>query len=74
MQMVDFPILRKYVLLGDDDNPAKDPKYAGYVVVWRGGIPTKKLPPNLFTKNYNMDEGVYKNGIYDTILLKDGKR
>ena len=62
-----FSKLRKYVLA---DDPSQDegpqPDYAGYVV-WRGSIPTSQLPKHVLQ---NIKEGVYKSGIYDTIVLK----
>jgi 2-polyprenyl-6-methoxyphenol hydroxylase-like FAD-dependent oxidoreductase len=62
-----FSKLRKYVLAQDpsqDDGP--QPEYAGYVV-WRGSVPVSQLPKNIL---YSIEEGVYKSGIYDTIVLK----
>ena len=61
-----FSSLRKYVL-GNENDAVVEPEYAGYVV-WRGSIPVKKLP-----RNFHIEEGVYKNGIYDTIVLKMAK-
>eukprot|EP00523_Entomoneis_sp_CCMP467_P009688 CAMPEP_0168724724 /NCGR_PEP_ID=MMETSP0724-20121128/3782_1 /TAXON_ID=265536 /ORGANISM="Amphiprora sp., Strain CCMP467" /LENGTH=375 /DNA_ID=CAMNT_0008771479 /DNA_START=104 /DNA_END=1228 /DNA_ORIENTATION=+ len=60
-----FSSLRRYVLEDQD----VEPTYAGYIV-WRGSIPVKKLPPSLEAQ---VEEGVYKDGIYDTIVLKMAK-
>eukprot|EP00977_Amphora_coffeiformis_P001580 scaffold301_cov150-Amphora_coffeaeformis.AAC.4 len=61
-----FSSLRKSVL-GNEPDGAAEPKYAGYVV-WRGSIPVQDLP-----HDFDIEEGVYKNGIYDTIVLKMAK-
>ena len=47
----------------------REPEYAGYVV-WRGGIPTSLLSRTVLTQ---LQEGVYKNGLHDTILLRQAK-
>lgn len=52
-------------------NVVPQPEYAGYVV-WRGEIPTSKFPASLL-KDIEYLEGVYKNCIYDTIVLKMAK-
>ena len=72
-----FSKLRKYVL--GNEGPFSttsasnmfqtEPEYAGYVV-WRGGVPVSKIPKHVAVQ---IREGVYKNGIYDTILLKQAK-
>jgi 2-polyprenyl-6-methoxyphenol hydroxylase-like FAD-dependent oxidoreductase len=71
-----FSNLRKYVLGDasscDSSNKVKyqlEPEYAGYVV-WRGSVPISKIPRNVLKK---IQEGVYKNGIYDTIVLQQAK-
>lgn len=51
--------------------PKTHPKYAGYVV-WRGSVDESKLTPTL-RHNIRYLEGVHKNGIYDTIVLKMAK-
>lgn len=56
-----FSSLRKYVV---DD---AEPEYAGYVV-WRGSVEMNDLP-----RDFEIEEGVYKHGIYDTIVLKMAK-
>jgi 2-polyprenyl-6-methoxyphenol hydroxylase-like FAD-dependent oxidoreductase len=83
-----FSTLRRYVL-GDDSSSSvsttnttrtststrklpeyqQEPDYAGYVV-WRGSVPTSHLSRTVLTQ---LEEGVYKNGVYDTILLKQAK-
>jgi 2-polyprenyl-6-methoxyphenol hydroxylase-like FAD-dependent oxidoreductase len=60
-----FSKLRQHVL-----SDAK-PEYAGYVV-WRGSVSVSKLSLKQ-QRDYQYLEGVYKNGIYDTIALKMGK-
>ncbi|KAL7576491.1 hypothetical protein ACA910_017994 [Epithemia clementina (nom. ined.)] len=62
-----FSSLRSFVLGAKEDDHA--PKYAGYVV-WRGSIPESVLSKNVI---WQLEEGVYKNGIYDTIVLKMAK-
>lgn len=72
-----FSKLRRYVLGDPNDNSCKandnsfqvEPEYAGYVV-WRGGVPVSEIPPHILPR---IREGVYKNGIYDTILLRQAK-
>ncbi|CAJ1966757.1 unnamed protein product [Cylindrotheca closterium] len=80
-----FSKLRKYVLRDDalDDNSNNncksphnnddyyqvEPEYAGYVV-WRGAVSISKIPLHILPR---IHEGVYKNGIYDTILLRQAK-
>jgi len=70
-----FSSLRdKYVLntTRSNNNAQKQqqrPEYAGYVV-WRGSVPADSLPNNLL---FHIEEGVYKNDIFDTIVLKMAK-
>lgn len=61
-----FSKLRQHVL-GDDAKP----EYAGYVV-WRGSVSVSKLSSK-HKRDFRYLEGVYKNGICDTIVLKMGK-
>jgi 2-polyprenyl-6-methoxyphenol hydroxylase-like FAD-dependent oxidoreductase len=66
-----FSSLRKYVLGNPEDTTIEGPQpdYAGYVV-WRGGISVRDLPKDVLLE---LEEGVYKSGIYDTIMLKMAK-
>jgi 2-polyprenyl-6-methoxyphenol hydroxylase-like FAD-dependent oxidoreductase len=66
-----FSSLRKYVLGNPEDSADEgpQPEYAGYVV-WRGGISVRDLPRDVLL---GLEEGVYKSGIYDTIMLKMAK-
>jgi 2-polyprenyl-6-methoxyphenol hydroxylase-like FAD-dependent oxidoreductase len=64
-----FSTLREHVFANKDEIP--QPEYAGYVV-FRGEIPTSTLQPSLLNEIRHL-EGVYKNGIYDTIALKMAK-
>ncbi|CAB9529878.1 hydroxynicotinate 3-monooxygenase [Seminavis robusta] len=61
-----FSALRHHVL-----GERAKPEYAGYVV-WRGSVAVSKLPSHL-RRDLKHVEGVYKNGIYDTIVLKMAK-
>ena len=61
-----FSALRENVL-GD----IVKPEYAGYVV-WRGSISTSKLSREQLRDAEHV-EGVYKSGIYDTIVLRMAK-
>jgi 2-polyprenyl-6-methoxyphenol hydroxylase-like FAD-dependent oxidoreductase len=61
-----FSNLRKYVV-GENAQP----EYAGYVV-WRGAIPTSKLPPMLLN-DIKYIEGVYDVGKEFTIVMKMAK-
>ncbi|KAL3908538.1 MAG: hypothetical protein SGILL_008444, partial [Bacillariaceae sp.] len=67
-----FSKLRKHVL-GDatkaDPWYQREPEYAGYVV-WRGGVSLSHIPKHVLRQ---LQEGVYKTGVYDTILLKQAK-
>lgn len=45
------------------------PQYAGYIC-WRGSIPVSEVPPGIARQ---IQEGVYKNGHYDTIVLRMAK-
>jgi 2-polyprenyl-6-methoxyphenol hydroxylase-like FAD-dependent oxidoreductase len=65
-----FSKLRQHVLADHDDDDAT-PEYAGYVV-WRGSVSTSKSSSQQ-QRDFQYLEGVYKNGIYDTIVLKMGK-
>ncbi len=77
-----FSTLRKHVLTLDGDDKAdtgpqgihgkcmdNEPEYAG-CVLWRGSVSSKDLPKRLESQ---ITEGIYKNGIYDTIVLKLAK-
>jgi 2-polyprenyl-6-methoxyphenol hydroxylase-like FAD-dependent oxidoreductase len=66
-----FSALRKYVLgnMNDVNVDSAQPIYAGYVV-WRGSIAESSLSKDVL---FDIEEGVYKNGIYDTIVLKMAK-
>ena len=63
-----FSKSRQYVLKDKVDRFVS-PEYAGYVV-WRGSVPESDLPIDVIQ---NIEEGVYKNGIFDTIVLKMAK-
>ena len=60
-----FSTLRKHVVMEGNG----EPKYAGYVV-WRGSVSVSELPNHIL---HDIEEGVYKNGIFDTIVLKMAK-
>jgi hypothetical protein len=80
-----FSTLRKYILTAavdvDDQYDTtqsngvdgmcmnNEPEYSG-CVLWRGSVSTKDIPKHL---EYQIREGIYKNGIYDTIVLKLAK-
>ena len=66
-----FSQLRNYVLEEESNNSQQEPEYAGYVV-WRGSVDTRQLDSILLQELQNI-EGVYKSGIYDTIVLKMAK-
>ena len=60
-----FSALRKYVVSKDENaSHQEEPAYAGYVV-WRGSVGRSDLP-----RHFSIEEGVYKAGMYDTIVLK----
>ena len=74
-----FSKLRNHVLgneINNNKNKKKnkpnfqqEPEYAGYVV-WRGHVSASAVPPSV---RQEIQEGVYKQGIYDTIVLKMAK-
>ena len=80
-----FSKLRKHVLEADEGDSStldtdtksnnsssryqQQPEYAGYAV-WRGHVSASKVPHSVLQE---MEEGVYKDGVYDTIVLKMAK-
>lgn len=67
-----FSRLRNYIFDDDEmDHEVPQPEYAGYVV-WRGSISASKLS-DTFRRDIRHLEGIYKDGIYDSIVLKMAK-